>query len=330
MAIYASHVSYDLANFADRPEIKEILDLVGSRLTSAFRQHIESCLRRDGSRAIVNNYQPNLAAGCTGYETTIGDLSDTFSNEVTPQVIIAKSLKGILLGRSGLVRSTKGGFCTKLLQDIQIGFVRDVSKPHLNRGPVIISGRNRLLALQAMVAAVVPHADIRSLRLRVMAYEFASSDELEDAIVAANSGRDFPASEQRDKDAAGRGLQVTSKDSIRTTVTNELPVKAYSAVMGAWLRLHAAETGCNGLTASQVADAGSSLYAMIAKDVHPEGMTLSRWFKEDLDRLIHVCTLLEPVLEREMTAVAQSRAGGRKSTRLAERLLPTAMRAFPA
>lgn len=331
MAIYASHVPYLLSNFASREDINEVLALANQRMSQSLKNHVETCLRRDGADAFINNWQPRMAGTCAGMVFTFAEMAEMAANEITPQVILAESLKGILLGPSGLVHRTGGGYCNLLLQDVQIGFVRDIYNPQDNRGPVIMSGRNRFLGVQALFLLASPGCDVGSIKMRCMAYNFNTSAQLEESIIAANSGRDFPAAERNDKRAAGRGMDLTSRDGIRNTINaDKLPRREYRVALGAWLRLHAAENGYNGLSSSQVADGGRSLYAMLEKQVKPAGGTVNKWFGEDTSRLIHLCEVLEPVLEGSMLAADKDPAQGRKSSKLAQQLLPTALRVFPA
>lgn len=319
MTINASHVPYDLDNF--RSLLSKELEDADLKMTSTMRETVAKAARDDGEDLFVRRWQLPFAAGCQGAIFTIGELCDSYVNEVTTQVILPKSVSSILFGRDGLIRRTGSGSCPVLLQDIQVGFVKDISSGEPPLGPIIISGRNRLVAIQAFLLTAIPSIAVRDVRVRCLAYTFTTRNALEDAIVAANSGRAFPASEKREKKTARDGLDLSTKESIRASLRHFCRQPDAGAVVGAWLKLAASEQGLNGgITAAQLADAGAALSNRLAREHRPEGGTLGKWFKADTSRLIRLCEQAEQPLEHAMRDAANDTSAGRVSKKIADRL----------
>ena len=327
MAIASTtHGSYELDNFRDLldPVIKEAEE----KATQTLKAEVSRQIRDDQAEMFMRRYQLPLAYGCKGAVLTIGDLCDSFVHEKTAQFILPSSVRSILLGRDGLIRKSGGGRSNYLLQDIQIGFINDISANAEPIGPIVISGRNRLLAIQAFLSICSPGVNLRSIQIRCMAYTFNARPSLEDAIVAANSGRDFPRSESREKLAARAGIDLSSKTSIRETLAAYRAQPPAGTVVGTWLKLTASEQRLNTMTVAQISDAGASLINALAKTVKPSGGSLGRWFKEDTLRLISLCEKLEPHLEAGIKGAVSETAGGALSKKLANRLLPTALKSL--
>lgn len=330
MALAASyHTSYDLANF--QGILGPVLNKAAEAVTEGLRSDFARALEYSGDRVLMERFQLPLARGCQGAVFTIGELNDSYVNEVTAQVVLPDSVEKILLGNDGLIKKSGGGRARYLLQDIQLGFIKDPQDSEAETiGPIVISGRNRLVALQAFLAAVCSRLDLRSVQLRCMAYSFTTRGALEDAIIAANSGRDFPRSEKREKKATAGGLDLSSKVSIRHTLPGYTKQPPANAIVGTWVKLSASEQQLNTLTGPQLSDAGASLINRLSKDIKPSGMTLGAWFKEDGRRLITLCEALESKLAQGIKDAAADPAVGKLSAKLANRLLPTALDALRA
>jgi hypothetical protein len=328
MALAASfHTSYDLANF--QGILAPVLEKAAEAVTDGLRSDFARFLEYSGDRVLMERFQLPLARGCQGAVYTIGELNDSYTHEVTAQVILPDSVEKILLGNDGLIKKSGGGRARYLLQDIQVGYIKDPQDSEAETiGPIVISGRNRLVALQAFLSVVCPRLDVRNVQLRCMAYSFTTRVALEDAIVAANSGRDFPRSEKREKKATAGGLDLSSKSSIRNSLPGYSKQPPANAIVGAWIKMTASEQQLNTLTGPQLSDAGASLINRLAKDVKPSGMTLGAWFKQDGRRLIALCEALEPKLADGIKNAAADPAVGKLSTKLAMRLLPTALDAL--
>jgi hypothetical protein len=328
MAIAASfHAPYDLVNHEDI--LSATLDKARAAVTDGLRTEFSRAIEYSGERVLMERMQLPLARGCAGAVFTLGELCDSYKHETTAQVILPSSVEKILLGFDGLIRRQGGGRAPYLLQDVQVGYIRNVADADSQTvGPIIISGRNRLLALQAFVRLVAPNVDVRSLQLRCMAYTFSNRKSLEEAIVAANSGRDFPRSEKREKKAAAGGLNLSSKDEIRATLPGYSKQPPAGAITGTWLKFTAAEQQLNTMSAAQISDAGAGLVNRLAKDVKPNGMTLGAWFKEDSTRLIAMCEALEPMLAPALRAVAADTSVGSLPKKLASQLMSTALGAL--
>lgn len=330
MALAGSfHTSYDLANFESI--LAPVLEKAGAAVTDGLRADLNRWLDDCSDRVLIERLQLPLARGCQGATYTIGELCDSYKNEVTAQVILPDSIEKILLGNDGLIKKSGGSRARYLLQDIQVGYIRDVKDAEAETiGPIVISGRNRLVALQVYLSLVCPRLDIRNMQIRCMAYSFTTQAALEDAIVAANSGRDFPRSERREKKASHGGLNLSSKAAIRNTLPAYSKQPPANAIVGTWIKFTAAEQQLNTLTGPQLSDAGASLINRLTKDIKPGGMTLGAWFKQDGRRLITLCEALEPKLAQGIKDAAADPAVGKLSTKLANRLLPTALDALRA
>ena len=328
MALAASfHTSYDLPNF--QGILAPVLSKATAAVTDGLRSDFARALEYSGDRVLMERFQLPLARGCQGAVFTIGELNDSYVNEVTAQVILPDSVEKILLGNDGLIKRSGGGRARYLLQDIQVGYIKDPQDSEAETvGPIVISGRNRLVALQAFLSLACPRLDVRNVQLRCMVYSFTTRTALEDAIVAANSGRDFPRSEKREKKATAGGLDLSSKKSIRNTLPGYSKQPPANAIVGTWIKMTASEQQLNTLTGPQLSDAGASLINRLAKDIKPNGMTLGAWFKEDGRRLIALCEALEPKLAAGIKAATSDPAVGKLSTKLAHRLLPTALDAL--
>ena len=322
MAITASHTPYLLENF--QGPLESVLHEAEQRMTATHREEIRRGIQNDQNEFFIRKYQLPLA-GCKGRVFTFAELSESWKYEQMAQVILPSSIREILLGKDGLIRRAGGGRSRFLLQDIQVGFITDILSGGPPEGPVVLSGRNRFIAVQALLHIAAPDAEILNMNIRTQAVAFPSSDILCDAIGAANAGRAFPRSEQRSKKAASIGIDLTSKQAMEASVKDLRVQPPAPAIVGAWLLLTAADQELNGMSGTQVSEAGASLVNKLAKTVRPGGVTLGTFFKRDTGHLFSLCRALEPVLERSMLKAVADPAGGTLSGKLAAQLLPTAI-----
>lgn len=258
-----------------------------------------------------------------GRQMSIQELCDSYVHETTAQLIDAGAVEKILFGPDGLIRKAGGGRAPYLMEDIEVGYITD-PVAGTSVGPVITSGRNRMLALQIMLrAAGLAPAAIAALKIRVSVIQVATAEELQRRIISANTGsRDFSSAEVRERMGAAGGLQLIDRDSIQATISMAKDEKAFKAAMGAWVKNAAMQAGLNGLTPAQYSNAGNSLWNQLAKKNRPEGRTFYAWVKEDTARFMQIASASDQALPTAVAAVMAQKSAGPLATKLANVLVP--------
>ena len=258
-----------------------------------------------------------------GRQFSISELCDSYVHETTTQIIDASAVEKILFGPDGLIRRAGGGRAPYLMEDIEVGFIKDPIAGTAV-GPVITSGRNRTIALQILLrAAGLPPTAIADLKVRVGVIEVATAEELQRRIISANTGaRDFSSAEIRERLGTTGGLQLLDREAIKATIAVAGNEKAFKAAMGAWIKDAALSRGLNGLTPAQYSNAGNSLWNQLAKKNRPEGKTFYSWVKSDLQRFIKIATVADDSLDYAVSTVLSQKTAGPLATKLANALIP--------
>jgi hypothetical protein len=145
------------------------------------------------------------------------ELADSADNEVTAQAVDPAAVNEILFGRYGLIQKIGKGRAERLMEDIEVAFVKDLIAG-TTVGPIITSGRHRTLALQILLqaAGIQGYADVK---VRCSVVELGSQDEIQQRIISANTGsRDFSRAEIREREGSTSGIYLFSCESIESTI----------------------------------------------------------------------------------------------------------------
>ncbi|MEY3750673.1 MAG: hypothetical protein RLZZ186_1092 [Cyanobacteriota bacterium] len=258
-----------------------------------------------------------------GRQMTIGELCESYKHETTLQVIDPSAVEKVLFGPDGLIRKAGGGRAPYLMEDIEVGFIKDPVAGQVI-GPVITSGRNRTLALQVMLrAAGVADSGIEMLPIRVGVIEVGTAEELQRRIISANTGsRDFSRAETRERTSASGGLMLLDRDHIQRTIALAKDEAAFKAAMGAWIKDAALSNGLNSLTPAQYADTGVAIWNGLVKTNRPEGKTFYSWIKADTLRFVQIARVAEEALPMAVTSATGNKSAGPLASKLAKVLLP--------
>jgi hypothetical protein len=256
-----------------------------------------------------------------GIRIAIGELCQSYQFEVTQQLIDPHAVEQILFGPDGLVRKAGGGRSPYLMEDIEVAFIQDGFK---KIGPVISSGRNRLLALQIiLLAAGAQYEDIKDIKIRVSEIHVMDREELERRIISANTGsRAFSRAEIRERMGSSGGVVLTTRETIQSTIAGATNEKTFKAALGAWIKDAAIQSGLNQLKTAQYSDAGNSLWNQLSKANRPESKTFYSWIKADTGRFLQIAKTAEAALPSSVEAIVLAKEGGMLSTKLAKRLAP--------
>lgn len=252
---------------------------------------------------------------------TLGELADSAEHEVTPQAIDPKSVEEILFGRYGLVRKTGGGRAERLMEDIEVAYIKDLAAG-TTVGPIITSGRHRSVSLQLMLKAA-GYNGYRDFKVRCSVITVTTQEQLQDRIISANTGsRDFSRSEIRERLGSVRGVDLTSCQGIQATILQADKSDDIKAAFAAYLKLLAVDLKLNTFTPAQYSDAGSSLWSQLDK-LRPEGGTFYKWIKVDQEgRFRQVMTAVRNGLPTAVNQALHNPSSGPKAGKLAKALAP--------
>ena len=139
------NTSYEVKNY---PELQPLVDKAKEHL-KADQKFVEKLSESVFQNTFDVNHQ--ITKDVRPRKIKIGDLCQSYKYETTTQQIDPKSVNDILFGSDGLIRKKGGGRFPYLMEDIEVAEVKtgtfDVD------GPIISSGRNRVLALQILLHA---------------------------------------------------------------------------------------------------------------------------------------------------------------------------------
>tara|TARA_R100000781_G_C4076800_1_gene126362 strand:+ start:289 stop:1275 length:987 start_codon:yes stop_codon:yes gene_type:complete len=308
------NTSYEIANY---PELIPLIEKAKEAISGNnkfINQLDDSCHR--------NTFDVNhqiLKTGKTA-KKTIGELCQSYKYETTVQQIDPKAVQEILFGSDGLIKKKGGGRFPYLMEDIEVAMVK--SGRFQDEGPIISSGRNRLLALQILLkAAGASEEKIANCGIRVDEVRLGSHEELQRRIISANTGsRTFSRSEIREREGARGGVVFLSKEKIKSTIVNAINQKSFSAALGAYLKLSAAELGDKTLTAAQYSAAGTNLWGKLCKEFKPNGGTFYSYVKGNTKHFCSIAEMIETLLPMAIQKVKEDVSAGQKAWKLSKAL----------
>ena len=299
----AVNLPYLPANFS---ELEPVRAKAAELFPEKLKRQVAKALQGN-DHAFSNEFQIDSADEQRTY--TFHELINSYENETDLQRIDPKSVESILFGPNGLIRRRGGGAPALLMEDIEIGFVDDRWNPVI--GPVITSGRNRLVALQVFIDAAVPSARIDDVRLRCGTRKFKSRKELADRIVQANSeARNMGRAETRERKAGAKGLNTASRTGLADSLSHIKKVDDLATALGGFVKLCAIEQNLNGLTLDQYSAAGVTAYGHLRK----ANKDLNKQVNADTSVLIQMadtaCAALPALVQQ---AMADNSRGPRNS-----------------
>lgn len=254
----ATNVPYLPENFG---ELEPIRAKAAEAMTDKLRRQVAKALQGNDN-AFSNDFQIDSPDELKYYP--FSELINSYENETDLQRIDPKSVESILFGHNGIIRRRGGGAPAPLMEDIEIGFVDDRVNPII--GPIITSGRNRLVALQIFIHAAVPGARIDDVRLRCSTRKFKSRDDLARRIVQANTeARNMGRAETRERKAGAKGLNTSNRNSLIESLPSIAKVEDLATAFGGFIKLCAIEQSLNGLTLDQYSAAGVTAYGYLKK-----------------------------------------------------------------
>ena len=301
--------SYDLANWG---ETQSLLEKAESKMCEQQRIRVQQAMGNDTFSGIFQQQTNDQRRFFT-----IAELCDSAANETSLQRIDLKAISNILFGSDGLISRSNSRYDQRLMEDIEVGFIRDVVNG-IDIGPIITSGRNRLLALQVFMKAAAPSGLTGVVKVRCTSMNFSNRQQVEARIVSANNGsRDMAAAENRERRGGAHGLDTSS----RAAIVDSLPLvnnkKAYPPAFGALLKICALERGLEGLTIDQYSATGTTVFNSLLKANKPLGQRIDKDTSLLVQMADHACANLENALPE----VLANRERGAKSHKMAKILV---------
>lgn len=318
-----TQVAYDLSNFpALNPVVEKATEILNRPKGGGikFKSHLHKLAVLGGN--LTTDCQVNKPDGGSALRTfTLGELADSAKHEVTPQSVDPKAVSDILFGTYGLIRKSGGGRAERLMEDIEVAFIKDLVLG-TTVGPIITSGRHRTLALQVMIKAA-GIASYQDFSVRCAVIILPTQAAVQDRIISANIGsRDFSRSEIRERVGSASGLVLNSRSSIDITILQAKSNNDVKAAFSAYVKLIAADLGLATFTPAQFSDAGNSLWNALEKE-RPEGGTFSRWIRADLDgRFSKVMAAVNQSLPTASSQALHDSRLGSKAGKVAKALAP--------
>ena len=319
----STKVSYDPSNFPALASIEERATEMMNRAKGGAAVLKVEIRKAAGSGAdLTPNFQIVKPDGGNALRSfTLGELANSAEHEITPQSVDPQAVEDILFGRYGLIRKTGGGRADRLMEDIEVAYVKDVAAG-TTVGPIITSGRHRTLALQIMLkaAGIVGYSDFR---IRCSVINVGSHAQVQDRIISANTGsRDFSRAEIRERIGSAGNVTLTSCQMIEATILMAEKSAEFKAAFSAYVKLLAADLQLNHFTPAQYSDAGNSLWNELDK-VRPEGGTIAKWIKADQEgRFLSVMNSVRQTLPTAVNQALHSPGGGTKAGKIAKALAP--------
>jgi hypothetical protein len=305
----ATNVPYLLENF---PELEPIRAKAAEVFPDKLKRQVIKALQGN-DHAFSNEFQVDTADQQRTY--TLEELINSYENEMDLQRIAPKSVEEILFGPNGLIRRRGGGAPAPLMEDIEIGFVDDRVNPVI--GPVITSGRNRLLAIQVFITAAVPGARIDTIRIRCSTKKFKSRDDMARRIIQANTeARTMGRAEARERRAGAKGLNTSSRTSLIESLPSITKIDDLATAFGGFIKLCAIEQSLNGLTLDQYSAAGVTAYGHLRK----ANKDLSKRISADTDELVKMADTACGALPGLVVQAMADKSRGPKNSKLARLL----------
>jgi len=305
----AINVPYLLENF---PELDPICAKAAELFPEKLKRKVVKALQGN-DHAFSNEFQIDSADEQRTY--TLSELISSYENETDLQRIAPKSVEEILFGPNGLIRRRGGGAPAPLMEDIEIGFVDDRCNPVI--GPVITSGRNRLLAIQVFILTAVPGARIDTIRIRCSTKKFKSRDDMARRIIQANTeARTMGRAEARERRAGAKGLNTSSRASLIESLPSITKIEDLATAFGGFIKLCAIEKSLNGLTLDQYSAAGVTAYGHLRK----ANKDLSKRITDDTTQLVKMADTACAALPTLVTQAMEDKSRGPKNSKLARLL----------
>ena len=302
------NLSYDLANWPEiAPEVQEAAD----KMTDTQRRLITAALDHQGCASFSNLLQVPTSDQRRMF--SLRELMDSAKNETSQQRIMPAAVRNILFGPDGLIRRSGGGRAERLMEDIEVAYIVQPSRG-IEIGPIITSGRNRLMSIQALLKAAAPEALIDDVQIRCTTLQLPDRDSVERRIVSANMGsRNMAQAEIRERRAGGKGLNASSRKALIESLSESTTNKVYAPAFGALLKLCAIEKNLNGLTIDQYAQSGVTTYNSLAK----ANKDLNKRVDNDTELLVKLADCACEYLEGALPEVEANKARGSKAHKLA-------------
>tara|TARA_Y100001951_G_scaffold100902_1_gene104974 strand:- start:534 stop:1520 length:987 start_codon:yes stop_codon:yes gene_type:complete len=308
------NTSYEIKNY---PELQPLVEKAKDYLKTD-KKFVEKL----GDSLFNNTFDINhqIKKDVKPRKIKIGELCDSYRYESTTQQIDPKSVSDILFGSDGLIRKKGGGRFPYLMEDIEVAEVK--TGTFEVDGPIISSGRNRVLALQILLqAAGANEEQVKNCELRVNLVKMNSHEELQRRIISANTGsRTFSRAEIREREGARGGVVLLTKEKIKNTIVNAKNQKAFSAALGAYLKLSAAEIGDSYLTSAQYSTAGTNLWNKLSKEFRPNNGTFYAYVKSNIRHFCFIAEQAESLLPLAIKNVKEDLSAGQKSVKLSKAL----------
>jgi len=308
------NTSYEIKNY---PELQPLVEKAKDYLKTD-KKFVEKL----GDSLFNNTFDINhqIKKDVKPRKIKIGELCDSYRYESTTQQIEPKSVSDILFGSDGLIRKKGGGRFPYLMEDIEVAEVK--TGTFEVDGPIISSGRNRVIALQILLqAAGATEEQIKNCEVRVNLVKMNSHEELQRRIISANTGsRTFSRAEIREREGARGGVVLLTKEKIKDTIVNAKNQKAFSAALGAYLKLSAAEIGDKYLTSAQYSTAGTNLWNKLSKEFRPNNGTFYAYVKSNIRHFCSIAEQAESLLPLAIKNVKEDLSAGQKSVKLSKAL----------
>lgn len=301
--------AYDLANW---PELSGEIAEATEKMGDTHRRLLIQALDGLGGSTFSGLLQ--VPTGDQRRQFTLRELLDSAQHETSQQRIMPSAVHNILFGADGLIRRSGGGRAEHLMEDIEVAYIVQASRG-IEIGPIITSGRNRLMAIQILLKAAAPECVIDHIKIRCSTIHLPDRDAVERRIVSANMGsRSMAAAEIRERRAGGKGLNVSSRQALIDSLSNASSNRVYAPAFGAIVKLCAIEKNLNGLTLDQYAASGVSTYNALAK----ANKDLTKRIDNDTDLLVRLADTACESIEAALPEVHANRSRGAKAHKLAK------------
>lgn len=316
-------VSYDPSNF---PELAPIAERATDLLNRAKGGAAELKRKLVRIASTGGDLTPDMQirkpdGGAALRSFTLGELADSAINEVTGQAVDPEAAGDVLFGRYGLIRQTGGGRTDRLMEDIEVAYIKNLVD-NTTVGPIITSGRHRTLALQILLRSAGLQG-YRDFKIRCAVIQATSQEEVQARIISANTGsRDFSRAEIREREGSTNGIVMTNCQTIEATILQANKNDDLKAAFSAYLKLLADELQLNHFTPTQYSDAGSSLWGQLDA-IRPNGSTFAKWMKEDKEgRFMQIMTAAKDALPTAVIQAQHDPNKGTKASKIAKALAP--------
>ena len=301
--------SYELSNWS---ELSPKLEKAAEKMTDTQRRLIVNALDNVGGTTVSGLIQ--VPTNDVRRMFTLQELCESAQNELSQQRIMDSAVDDILFGTDGLISRAGGGRADYLMEDIEVAYIVQPSKG-VEIGPIITSGRNRVMGLQILLKAASPEASISQVKIRCSTISLPDRDAVERRIVAANMGsRSMAQAEIRERKAGGKGLNTSCREALIESLGNSTSNKVYAPAFGALMRLCATEKNLPLLSVDQFAASGVSVYNALLK----ANKELNSRVDADTDLLVKLADCACESIQSALPEVEANRSRGAKSHKLAK------------